>query len=176
MGRQALRHRAARFARALAGLVALLAIPCAAPALRAGAANAVAAAVRPNVVVITTDDQTVESMRVMSNVNRLLVANGATFDNSFASFALRPSRATFHRPVQPRPRRRREQPREQARAARQSNTLPVWLRHAGYSTILVGKCLNEYGQLQGKVIPPGWTDGTARPLATTTTRSTRAGS
>ena len=56
----------------LAGLVALLAIPCAAPVSRA--ANAVGTAVRPNIVVIMTDDQTVESMRVMGNVNRLLAA------------------------------------------------------------------------------------------------------
>ena len=107
-----------------------------------------------------TDDQTVESMRVMSNVNRLLAANGATFDNSFASFSLcAPSRATFltgqyshdHGVVG------NNLANGLARLD-QSNTLPVWLRHAGYSTILVGKYLNEYGQLQGKAIPPGWTE------------------
>src|SRR5918998_773555 len=51
---------------------------------------------RPNVVVIMTDDQTVESLRVMANVRRLLRAQGTTFTNAFASFpTCCPSRATF---------------------------------------------------------------------------------
>ncbi len=47
-------------------------------------------------VVIETDDQTVESMRVMDNVNSLIGNQGATFENSFVNYALCcPSRATF---------------------------------------------------------------------------------
>ena len=47
-------------------------------------------------LVIETDDQTVESMRVMANVNSLIGAQGATFPNSFVNFSLCcPSRATF---------------------------------------------------------------------------------
>ena len=43
-----------------------------------------------------TDDQTVESMRVMPNVQTLLANQGVTFDNSFVSYSLCcPSRATF---------------------------------------------------------------------------------
>ena len=50
----------------------------------------------PNVLVIMTDDQTVESMRVMTNVRRLLRDRGATFSQSFVTFALCcPSRATY---------------------------------------------------------------------------------
>ncbi len=57
---------------------------------------AVAAQARPNIVVIETDDQTVESMRVMDNVNSLIGDQGATFENSFVNFSLCcPSRATF---------------------------------------------------------------------------------
>src|ERR687895_276278 len=41
-----------------------------------------AAATRPNVVVIMTDDQTVESLRVMPKTLRLIGA-GTTFSNSF---------------------------------------------------------------------------------------------
>ena len=40
---------------------------------------------RPNVVVIETDDQTLESMKVMRNVNSLIGAQGATFANSFVN-------------------------------------------------------------------------------------------
>ncbi|MBA2325765.1 MAG: sulfatase-like hydrolase/transferase, partial [Actinobacteria bacterium] len=51
---------------------------------------------RPNVVVIMTDDQTVESMRVMPNVRELLAERGVTFTNSFVSYPLCcPSRATL---------------------------------------------------------------------------------
>src|SRR5687768_12076398 len=51
---------------------------------------------RPNVLVIMTDDQTVESLRVMGNVKTLLADQGTTFDSSFASYSLCcPSRATF---------------------------------------------------------------------------------
>ena len=39
-----------------------------------------------------------------------------------------------------------------------SNTLPVWLKRAGYETILVGKYLNGYGDQDKREIPPGWTE------------------
>jgi len=55
-----------------------------------------AAAERPNVVVVQTDDQTLESMRVMRHVRGLLARQGTTFDRSFVSFPLCcPSRATL---------------------------------------------------------------------------------
>ena len=54
------------------------------------------ATTRPNVIVFETDDQTVESMRVMPNVKSLIADQGVTFDNSFVSYSLCcPSRATF---------------------------------------------------------------------------------
>jgi hypothetical protein len=45
---------------------------------------------RPNILLIETDDQTVESLRVMDNVQRLLVDRGTTFTNSFASWPCAP--------------------------------------------------------------------------------------
>src|SRR5256885_16739108 len=58
--------------------------------------QATAAPRTPNVLVIESDDQTVESMRVMNNVNSLIGAEGATFQNSFVNYSLCcPSRATF---------------------------------------------------------------------------------
>ena len=50
--------------------------------------QAVAAQARPNVLVIETDDQTVESMRVMDNVNSLIGGRGATFKNNFVNYSL----------------------------------------------------------------------------------------
>ena len=67
--------------------------------------QAVAAAQsRPNVVVIESDDQTVESMRVMNRVNSLIGDKGATFQNNFVNFALLPvPRHLPHRPVRAQP-------------------------------------------------------------------------
>ena len=115
---------------------------------------------RPNIVMIMTDDQTVESVRVMTNVNRMLAAKGTTFTNSFATFPLCcPSLATFltgqyshnHGVVG------NNYANGLARLD-QTNTLPVWLRAAGYDTFFVGKYLNGYGRNQPRAVPPGWTE------------------
>ena len=51
---------------------------------------------RPNVVVIETDDQTLEEMRVMRNTLALIGRQGTTFDSNFVTLSLCcPSRATF---------------------------------------------------------------------------------
>ncbi len=133
-------------------------------ALVAGATGtpSVAGAPRqPNVIVIMTDDQTVESMRVMKNVRHLLTDRGTSFDNSYVSFALCcPSRATFltgqyahnHRVLSNTP------PFGGYGRLRGRNTLPVWLQQAGYRTVLVGKYLNGYGDRKPREIPPGWTE------------------
>jgi arylsulfatase A-like enzyme len=117
-------------------------------------------AARPNIVVIMTDDQTVESMRVMKNVRKLLVERGTTFDNNFTSFPLCcPSRSTFltgqyahnHHVLG-------NNLANGLVHLDQTNTLPVWLTAAGYHTTFVGKYLNEYRTLDGRRIPPGWTE------------------
>ncbi len=118
---------------------------------------------RPNVVVIMTDDQTVESLRVMPNVQRLLAAQGTTFANNFASFSLCcPSRATFltgqyahnHGVMGNSP------PEGGYAKLDHRNTLAVWLQRAGYYTAHIGKFLNGYGSRNSTPteIPPGWTN------------------
>ncbi len=117
---------------------------------------------RPNLIVIETDDQTVASLRAMPNVGRLLAARGTTFVNSFVENSMCcPSRATFltgqvshndgvwdNAP-----------PSGGWSALRptQTNTLPVWLQRAGYTTLFIGKWLNGYGVDDPKEIPAGWT-------------------
>jgi N-acetylglucosamine-6-sulfatase len=140
-----------------AGAVLLPGATVAAGADAAGARAAEQA--RPNVVVIMTDDQTVESVRVMANVKRLLRDRGATFANSFVGFALCcPSRATFltgqyahnHGVLGNAP------PTGGYAKLDHTNTLPVWLHDAGYYTAHLGKYLNGYGRADPREIPPGY--------------------
>src|SRR5689334_15910536 len=137
--------------------VALLAL------VAATAAPAQHRVARLNVVMIMTDDQTVESMRVMHNVRHLLVERGTTFDNNFTSFPLCcPSRATFLTGQYAHNTHVLGNDRANGLVnLDQSNTLPVWLSAAGYRTIFVGKYLNEYRALAGRTIPPGWSDWNA---------------
>lgn len=119
------------------------------------------AAPRPNVVMIQTDDQTAESLRVMPNVRRLIARQGVTFDNSFVSLALCcPSRATLltgqyahnHGVLA------NHGPEGGYYKLDNRNTLPVWLRRSGYFTAMVGKYLNEYGARNPREVPPGWSE------------------
>ena len=116
---------------------------------------------RPNVVVIETDDQTVQSMWAMPIVQSLLGNEGTTFDNSFVSFPLCcPSRATFltgqyahnHGVFD------NQLPYGSYYRLDSTNTLPVWLQAAGYRTMMLGKYLNAYGSRYPNEVPPGWSD------------------
>ncbi len=117
---------------------------------------------RPDIVLLMTDDQTVEDMRVMQRTRALLGDRGTTFANSFASYPLCcPSRATMltgqyahnHKVLGNRP------PTGGYEALTdRANTLPGWLRRAGYDTIHIGKYLNGYGVRTPAEVPPGWTD------------------
>jgi N-acetylglucosamine-6-sulfatase len=108
-----------------------------------------AAQAKPNIVVLMTDDQTLESMSVMPKTRELLGERGTTFTRSFSSFALCcPSRATFftgqythnHGVLGNRP------PFGGYTRLDKTNWLPLWLKSAGYRTMHVGKFLNGYGR------------------------------
>ena len=125
----------------------------------AGQAKSALVANHPNIVVLETDDQTVESMRVMPNVRTLLADQGVTFDHSFVSYSLCcPSRSTFltgqyahNHGVWG-----NAAPNGGYYKLDSTNTLPVWLSRAGYQTIHLGKYLNGYGTRNPTEIPPGW--------------------
>jgi N-acetylglucosamine-6-sulfatase len=113
---------------------------------------------RPNIVVIMTDDQTVASMRVMTEVHELLARQGVTFEQNIVSYPLCcPSRATYltgqyaknngvHGNTPPNG--------GYSAFTHQDTTFVAALRTAGYDTIHIGKYLNGYGP--DPIVPPGW--------------------
>jgi N-acetylglucosamine-6-sulfatase len=129
---------------------------------RATHGQAAIAEARPNVLVIESDDQTRESIRVMHNVNSLIGAQGATFRNSFVNYSLCcPSRSTFltgqyehnHGVTA------NNGPTggfQQFESLHGDNNLAVWLQKAGYYTALIGKYLNFYSN--NPRVPPGWSE------------------
>jgi arylsulfatase A-like enzyme len=132
-------------------------------------ALAPAAQARPNILVLMTDDQTLDSMSVMPKTRELIGERGATFARSFVSYALCcPSRATLytgqyahnHGVLSNMP------PSGGYTRLDTSNWLPLWLQAAGYRTMHVGKFLNGYGRLSPPTeVPPGFNDwhGTVDP-------------
>ena len=114
---------------------------------------------RPNIVFLMTDDETLENMRVMPNVQRLIADEGATFTQFIVSYSLCcPSRATMmtgqyahnHRVLD------NALPNGGFYRFRPDNSLPVWLKDSGYWTAHVGKFLNGYGRKNPTQVPPGW--------------------
>ena len=127
------------------------------------------AAAKPNIVVLMTDDQTLDSMSVMAQTNRLIGGEGTTFTRSFVNYSLCcPSRATLytgqyahnHGVLGNGP------PLGGYTRLDKSNWLPLWLQAAGYRTMHVGKFLNGYGRLSAPTeVPLGFNDwhGTVDP-------------
>ncbi len=139
------------------GLLALAIALGLSPASQAGPA----AAERPNVLVVMTDDQTLEAIRVMDRVNARIGDQGVRFAQSFVNYPLCcPSRATFltgqyasnHGVYD------NALPTGGYSKLRDGNTLPVWLQRRGYYTGHMGKYLNGYGGDRPAYVPPGWSE------------------
>jgi N-acetylglucosamine-6-sulfatase len=117
----------------------------------------------PNVVVVMTDDQRTDDVRVMKTVQAQLAARGVTFANNFATYPLCcPSRTTFftgeyahnHRVLSNDP-PAGGYPGFMAKVD-PGRTLGVELQRAGYRTGYVGKFLNEFAPDPENPVPPGW--------------------
>ena len=124
--------------------------------LWAGSGPAHAVEPKQNIVMIMTDDQTLESLRVMPNVRNLIGAQGTTFAQNFVSYPLCcPSRATYLTGQYPHNHDVFSNKPEDGgyQKLRKDETLPVWLRRMDYKTVHIGKYLNGY---EGNVVPPGW--------------------
>ena len=138
-------------------LAALVLAPGESSSAPAGAAQAKSK--RANVVMIMTDDQTVQDLDTMSQTKRLIGGRGVTFANSFVSYPLCcPSRATYlsgqyahnHGVMGIAP------PTGGYGRFDKANSLPVWMKRAGYNTSHIGKFLNGYGSDTPADVPPGW--------------------
>ena len=139
---------AAAGALALLAALVLLALP--------GAAGA---APRPNVLVVVTDDQAVQTLRpdTMPTVAGQIAGRGTSFTDAIVTTPrCCPSRASM---LTGEYAHNNGVFRNDYRQLREkSSTLPAWLRRAGYRTIHVGKFLNLYRKARGPEAQaaPGW--------------------
>ncbi|MGH3372047.1 MAG: sulfatase-like hydrolase/transferase [Nocardioidaceae bacterium] len=163
-------------------LVALLAVAAAGLSAPAAApATAVETADRPpNVLLITSDDQTVADMRYMPYTRKLIGRQGVTFSDAISPYPLCcPARATLltgmfnhntgvinNKPPYGGYQALRDGPYAE-------KTLPTWLQKT-YQTTFTGKYLNGFGAQDPTEVPAGWeyfaggVDGMYQPYGQTT--------
>ena len=115
----------------------------------------------PNIVVIQADDQTYAQLNhhVMPNTERLLVKKGTSFTNYIATTAqCCPSRASLLTGQYAHNHGVTSNEVGYPGLIDKGNVLPVWLRHAGYKTIHLGKFMNRYNRFAkpASTVAPGW--------------------
>jgi N-acetylglucosamine-6-sulfatase len=115
----------------------------------------------PNIVVITTDDQTPESVnrRIMPATMRLLADRGTTFSNNVVPTPqCCPSRASFLTGQYAHNHGVLSNGHQYQALGDPENVLPRWLQRAGYRTAHVGRFLKGYGKtVEDNATPaPGW--------------------
>ena len=118
--------------------------------------------IRPNVVLVVTDDQRADSMWVMPVVRRLIGGHGVRFSNAVVSnpFCC-PSRATILTGLYSHRTRVYGNGGNTgvgtfARSGAERVTIATALDRAGYRTGLFGKYLNDYDSRRPATCPPGW--------------------
>jgi N-acetylglucosamine-6-sulfatase len=121
-----------------------------------------AASSKPNIIMFTTDDQTVRDMIAMPKTQALIGNAGASFLHAYVSMPLCcPSRVTVqtgqyahnHHVMGNTP------PQGGYSQFNDKNDMPVWLQKAGYRTIHIGKMPNGFGENNSggpTYVPPGW--------------------
>jgi arylsulfatase A-like enzyme len=148
-----------RISRTSGALLVALACFCAAVLLRGGE-EARGQSSKPNVIMFTTDDQTLRDMIAMPRTTNLIGGQGTNFQRAFVSFPLCcPSRVSVqtgqyahnHHVLGNTP------PSGGYQRFNDANDLPVWLQTAGYRTIQIGKMPNGFPAPNGpNYVPPGW--------------------
>lgn len=116
-------------------------------------------AARPNILVILTDDQRLDDMRVLPKTEALIAQPGTTFSQAYVATPLCcPSRATFLTGQYAHNNQVLDNGPPLGGYGRldHSSTLAVWMQEAGYYTAHLGKYLNFYGVTSPPGVPPGW--------------------
>jgi arylsulfatase A-like enzyme len=113
---------------------------------------------RPNIVFFLTDDQSADQMSALPAVRELIAGRGTTFSNAIVPIPLCcPARASLVTGQYPHNHGVVSNDNSAGggfAGLDQTNTLPRWLRNAGYRTAHVGKYMNGYGQ--SRPVPTGW--------------------
>jgi arylsulfatase A-like enzyme len=123
-------------------------------------------ATSPNIVLVMTDDQRLDTMFAMPITQQLIGGTGTTFENAYTVTSLCcPSRTSVftgqyvhnHGVVA------NDEPQGGFEGFDDSSTLATWLQDAGYRTGLYGKFLNGYyatsprnADPNNMYVPPGW--------------------
>ena len=118
----------------------------------------------PNIIFILADDLDTRSVSHMPGLEALLVEEGTTFVNAFATYPLCcPSRASIlrgqyphnHQVLSNKPPRGGFQ--KFYELGHEGSTVATWLQSGGYGTVLIGKYLNGYPLgVDPAYVPPGW--------------------
>jgi N-acetylglucosamine-6-sulfatase len=153
-----MRHRTLWAAIALGSVLVPLGVTAVAHDGRPSPNRAAPAARAPNLLVVTTDDQTLTQFteRAMPFTHRFFSRHGTVFTSSFAVPPLCcPDRAGFLTGEYAQNHGVLTNESGYTYLRQKENTLPAWLHRAGYRTGLVGKYLNGYPVLGGTPAP-GW--------------------
>jgi arylsulfatase A-like enzyme len=144
--------------------VAITAIACSSTKTTSSSETTTGTNKRPNVLFILTDDLDLGEIAQMPHLQQLLVDQGVSFSDYFASVSLCcPSRATtirgqYSHNTGVETNGGNNGGFETAhRLGIESSTIATWLHSAGYRTALIGKYLNGYPNGVSQTdIPPGW--------------------
>lgn len=115
---------------------------------------------RPNIVLISTDDQTLSDLAQMRRTNRLIGAQGVTFKGISPHPLCCPARAEVltGQFAQNNGVRSNTGAYGGYKRLDPSNTVATWLHDAGYHTMFMGKYLNGYRSADAAVASQGWDD------------------
>lgn len=118
---------------------------------------------KPNVLLITTDDQTLTDLRAMPTTRKRIGGMGVRFTGLAPHPLCCPARALMltGQHAQNNGVRTNSGPFGGYKRLNPRRTVGAWMNRAGYRTIYLGKFLNGYGPRQAKDATPGWNDWNA---------------